>query len=482
MPFVEAGKYVNSYSENFAPYNTEWNMGRNIYFAQTFALAEGSRLFRVGFVACSQMPFDPWRHSVRLTDINGKPLSVDLYMDEVSSQYSAVCGINRPRWETHDWPFPYFPAGTYAIVLSRPGSPDTQRAKMHGITPAFTSPTKKTWRSLDYGVTWTEIANTQLSHAAYGYNPPPDPPPPAAIGNWYITNIVQTETADGYQIVVTTNVPAHLFLRWTLAPPGQHIKTVMQRGAPVQKIIDQCFVATNDINQAEAGDTLTHTFLVEPWPVCQTRWFYFWGCRVMQRQPSTSPIYEKHKLPPTLPTARCNAQMPPIYGHDAGSCREYSSGFQPTQSFKATSVDVTFYRQSTYPQCRTFYLNIYTASAAALPQTLLWTSPLTTIPLFAQGVDQLVNVPITNYTLVAGTRYAFSIQLHDIYYNENNPRIGIRMTAGTPTCPITPAVANNTYSRRYTRYPGRWCYGTPTVWSPYVYNFTLVHKFYGTDA
>ena len=481
MPLVEAAANVNTWSENLDTFNTSWDMGKSIYFAQTFPLPAGARIFRECFQVCCNTPFDPWIYSVRLTDITGKPLSVDLYSHERTSTNSAICRANRPGWQCVDWPYHWLPAGTYAIVLGRPGSPDTQRAKMHGITPATTTATHKAWRSLDYGITWTEIANTQLSHAVYGYTPPPDPPPPAAIGNWYITNIVQTETADGYQIVVTTNVPAHLFLRWTLAPPGQHIKTVMERGAPVQKIIDQCFVATNDINQAEPGDTLTHTFLVEPWPVCQTRWFYFWGTRIMYRQPSTSPIYEKHKLPPTLPTARCSALMPPIYGHDGGTCWEFSSGFQPTQSFKATSVDVTFYRQTAYAQCRAFYLNIYTASAAALPQTLLWTSPLTTIPLFAQGGDQLVNVPITNYTLVAGTRYAFSVQLHDIYVNANTPRIGLRLTIGTQTCPIIPAVAKNMYYRIYRTWTGRWCYGPPYAWTVWATNRTIAHKFYGTN-
>lgn len=301
MPLVQAAANVRSYSENLDPYNVSWLMGKNIYFAQTFPLTAGNRLFRTCFQVCCHTPFDPWQYSIRATDGAGKPLAVDLTMKERTSTNSAICNANRPGWQCMDWPFDSYSAGTYALVLARPGSPDTQRAEMHGITPATTTAAHKTWRSLDYGATWTEIANTELSHAVYGYTPPPDPPPPAAVGNWYITSIVQTLTPSGYQIVVTTNVPAHLFLRWTLAPPGQHIKTVMARGAPVQKIIDQCFVATTDVNQAEDGDTLTHTFLLEPWPVCQTRWFYFWGVRVMYRQPSVSPIYEKHRYAPPTP-------------------------------------------------------------------------------------------------------------------------------------------------------------------------------------
>jgi len=436
MGFVEAATAANSFSENFDPYSTSWDMGKNIYFAQTLALAEGSRLFRCGFLACAHTPADPWRHSVRLTDINRKPLSVDLYMDEGSSKYSAVCGAARPRYETHDWPFPYFPAGTYAIVLARPGSPDTQRAKIFGITPAFTSATKKTWRSLDYGVTWSEIANTQLCHGAYGYIAPPAPPPPAAIGNWYITNIVQTQTATGYQIVVTTNVPAHLFLRWTLAPPGQHIKTVMERGAPVQKLIDQCFVATNDINQAEAGDTLTHTFLVEPWPYCQTRWFYFWGTRVMYRQPSTSPIYEKHNVAPTIITP---CQSPPGTtpgGQGVTWCQRVSSCIYPTITFKLTTISFWLRSYAGWPYPPTSRAQLWTASAGK-PVTLLDAGILTTVPPLNPYTCTQVDFPINGYTLQKNTQYCI------VYYSDYAPAVGAKglyickRSPGTTTCDCT---------------------------------------------
>jgi hypothetical protein len=117
--------------------------------------------------------------------------------------------------------------------------------------------------------------------------------------HWYIITIQQTVTATGYTIVVTTNNPAHLTLRWTSTVPQKHFLPVMRRGASVGTIIDQCFVAYTDVPQDEAGDTLTHTFQITPWPTCEWRWFYFWGTVGRQDSPSLSPIYEKHRTAPS---------------------------------------------------------------------------------------------------------------------------------------------------------------------------------------
>lgn len=117
--------------------------------------------------------------------------------------------------------------------------------------------------------------------------------------HWYIVTIEQTMTAHGYQIVVTTNQPAHLTLRWTSTVPQKHFLPIMRRGATVGTLIDQCFVAYTDVPQDEPGDTLVHTFFIEPWPVCEWRWFYFWGTVAGKASPSLSPIYEKHRVEPT---------------------------------------------------------------------------------------------------------------------------------------------------------------------------------------
>ncbi len=103
----------------------------------------------------------------------------------------------------------------------------------------------------------------------------------------------------GYIIVVTTDVPCHLWMRWTLENPRRHFDPVIKRGASFPVKVRFCVVEYRDNEQAEAGDTLTHTFIKLNWPECQTRYFYFFGNVAGVWSPSESPLFEKHfKLPP----------------------------------------------------------------------------------------------------------------------------------------------------------------------------------------
>ena len=103
-------------------------------------------------------------------------------------------------------------------------------------------------------------------------------------------------TGDGYLITCRTNNPVHLWLRWTTTVPQKHIHARIVRGAQVGTYIDQCFVVYTDVEQEEPGDTLIHTFIVEPWPHCETRWFYLWGTIAGETSPSASAIFKKHRI------------------------------------------------------------------------------------------------------------------------------------------------------------------------------------------
>lgn len=109
-----------------------------------------------------------------------------------------------------------------------------------------------------------------------------------------VRNIGYTRTDAGVLVTCYSNHPCHLYLRWTNITPQKHIHAREDRGALVNSYIDQCFVAYHDIEQNEAGDTFTHTFTVEPWPGCETRWFYFWGYVSGVLSPSASCIFEYH--------------------------------------------------------------------------------------------------------------------------------------------------------------------------------------------
>jgi hypothetical protein len=116
--------------------------------------------------------------------------------------------------------------------------------------------------------------------------------------HFVVRKVTFTTTATGYIVTSYTNYPVHLWKRETTTVPQKHINPVIVRGAPVGTFIDQCFVVFTDIEQQEPGDTTTHTFIQEPWPACQTRWFYFWGTVGGVLSPSASAIFSQRRIEP----------------------------------------------------------------------------------------------------------------------------------------------------------------------------------------
>lgn len=98
----------------------------------------------------------------------------------------------------------------------------------------------------------------------------------------------------GVRIIVTTDVPCHLYCRLTSEKPHIHKIPVFRRGHFIQDDIRICFTVYEDNEQYESGDTLTHTFWKENWPVCTTKWSYYWGTINGQVCVSTSPIFDYH--------------------------------------------------------------------------------------------------------------------------------------------------------------------------------------------
>jgi hypothetical protein len=118
----------------------------------------------------------------------------------------------------------------------------------------------------------------------------------AQLQHWAVLDLIQTLTADGFKIVAITNNPCHLWMRWTVIKPQKHIKLQVIRGVTAQRLIDQCFVVYEDNEQEEDGDTLTHTFIKEPWAVCETRFFYFWGNVNGVLTKSATALFKKHRV------------------------------------------------------------------------------------------------------------------------------------------------------------------------------------------
>lgn len=113
-----------------------------------------------------------------------------------------------------------------------------------------------------------------------------------------VRSLTQTQLIDGFKIVVTTNTPIHLYMRWTTVKPQYHTIPVYRRGLLMHGDRYVCFVAYKENEQEEVGDTLIHTFIKTAWPDCQTRWFYFWGKVGAMVCRSTSAVFEKHFASP----------------------------------------------------------------------------------------------------------------------------------------------------------------------------------------
>ena len=87
---------------------------------------------------------------------------------------------------------------------------------------------------------------------------------------------------------------------WTNQEPLKHPTTRILRGLTIPGATQYCFVVWEQNEQQEPGDTITHTFIKEPWPVCETRWFVFRGTIDGDKSNSISAIFTKHRVQPPI--------------------------------------------------------------------------------------------------------------------------------------------------------------------------------------
>lgn len=109
-----------------------------------------------------------------------------------------------------------------------------------------------------------------------------------------VRDITWEALGDGFKIVVITDVPCHLYMRWTNVEPQIHNIPTWRRGIFMHGDRYFCFVAYHDNEQEEDGDTLEHTFIKQNWQSCETRWFYFWGSISDIRCASTTAPFNLH--------------------------------------------------------------------------------------------------------------------------------------------------------------------------------------------
>jgi len=279
----------------------------------------------------------------------------------------------------------------------------------------------------------------------------------------------------------TTDTAVKLTAHVSAERPAIRRIPYVKRGADFVLSSVTCFVETQTIVQTQAGDSLTHTFVI-PFPIVNhTYYWYLTGTQGGVPCQSISQIFWYSCDVPPPPTPRCRATIPPAYGHDSTGCTEMSSGFQPGASFIATSVDIGLYRQTAYAQNHLLSLAIWSAAANAQPLALIYGYYAAYVPDFPLGITYTQNVTLPDIPLNAGTRYCIVYRFTDIVTGPTTPRIGRRLTLGTNTCPITPAPAKTVWYRDWVPWTGTPCRAPVTAWSPYYYNRVFNYLFYGRD-
>lgn len=113
--------------------------------------------------------------------------------------------------------------------------------------------------------------------------------PPTPHKYWLITNHTFAWGPTGKHICVITDVPSHLYLHYHPLAPGRHLRMVLRRGVVTFKDPHYGFEEYQVVFQNEPGDTLSHTFDVDPWPGTPFLWYQFKGNIGGIKSPSVSP-------------------------------------------------------------------------------------------------------------------------------------------------------------------------------------------------
>lgn len=414
MTYVSGGEKCALLSYFNPPGTFERSFGCHRWLAQTFNLPVSAYPDYLVLKYKAGSPQTPLIISVRTLDPLGAPTGPDLITLEIhpNSQsykpYTVWAGFRVQ-------PSPLLPPAQYALVARAPGAPDPQRYLWQSQETTDLYPGGKAWHSNDDGATWLELPTTDLCFEIWGRPESEPPPQPDVIGNWAVLTHSATDTLDGVLISCTTNIPCHLYCRTTPTVPQRHLIPTAQRGATVATYIDQCFVAYYDTEQAEQGDTLLHSFLIAPWPFCETRWYYFWGTKRRQPIPSASPIFQHHSL---IPTLYCYNTPANIAFSSRSACAVIAFPFRPCASYTLTAWRTHLARSGLAPPQDTFEIFIFSADANSMPLSTIGYGSITgfNLPPFPAWLD--VDFIITPTPLIAGANYAIGWRVSNNYHRD----------------------------------------------------------------
>ncbi len=170
--------------------------------------------------------------------------------------------------------------------------------------------------------------------------------PPVYYPRFRITDFQTTPNCEQVTVVIKTDVPCHLWLRFTDKTPRKHPKTVTRRGLRMGYDIRTCFVAYKDLEQEEPGDTLEHTFTITGIPFCSSVYFYFYGTSADITMVYTSAIFSFFYPFGTPPFKSCEKQEEADFKW--GFCQWWnaqSQTFTPAHDFKVDMLSLMLMRR-----------------------------------------------------------------------------------------------------------------------------------------
>jgi len=111
---------------------------------------------------------------------------------------------------------------------------------------------------------------------------------------WLLVDYAHAWVGDILYVACETDIPCHLWLRWTDKEERVHLRPEEDRGLAKLATPYYCFVEWNQVEQNEPGDTSIHSFNFGSWGPCQRRWWHLWGHEEGIESPSTSCIFTAH--------------------------------------------------------------------------------------------------------------------------------------------------------------------------------------------
>lgn len=124
----------------------------------------------------------------------------------------------------------------------------------------------------------------------------------AWVSRFALLTISQVWAHPSVTVTVTSNRAVHVTLMWTDQPVRMHLQELLRRGLRLLGDPYFCFTQWHEIEQEEAGDTITHTFIWNTWVVGETRSFAFKGTVGGELSPSQWGIFKKTCPPIPPPT------------------------------------------------------------------------------------------------------------------------------------------------------------------------------------